>query len=312
VLRRTKNESDSMADTNKNQWLNYHHLFYFYTIAREGSIAKASRRLRVGQPALSTQLKQLEEGLGHPLFAREQQRLIITPFGNGVLEYATEIFRLGRELQESASGGKTNTEKITLQIGALDSVPKDIVHRLVTCAYEIKDCYVSVIEAGVDDLLRELLQHRLHLVIANTPAPIAPRSQFYSRSLGEMPVIVCGAPKFRQLKENFPNSLNGKPFIIPSRHSKLRFDIEQFFEAKHLKPNIIGDSMESELDKRLALSGHALIAIAEQSVKRIIDEGALVKIGSLKGVSEHLWLTAVKRHVPNPVAAELLQSFTLK
>lgn len=292
-------------------WLNYHHLFYFFTIAREGSIAKASRRLKVGQPALSTQLKQLEGSLGSSLFTREQQRLTITPFGQHVLEYATEIFRLGRELQESAREGSAASRKITLQIGALDSVPKDVVHQLVKRAYEIRECYVSVIEGGVDELLTELQQHRLHLVIANTPAPIAPRSQFYSKSIGEMPVVVCGARKFASLKNDFPKSLNGKPFIIPSRHSKLRFDIEEYFESRSLTPKIIGDSMESELDKRLALSGHALIAIAEQSVKRILDDGALVKIGTLKGISEHVWLTAVKRHVPNPIAAELLQSFSI-
>lgn len=292
-------------------WLNYHHLFYFYTIAREGSIAKASKLLKIGQPALSTQLKQLESALGHPLFSREQQRLNITPFGRHVLEYATEVFRLGRELQEFAKQGLDGTQQVTLKIGALDSVPKDIVHQLVARAYEIKDCYVSIIEAGVEDLLIELKQHRLHLVIANTPAPIAPRSQFYSRCIGEMPVIVCGSPKFESLKADFPNSLNGAPFILPSRHSKLSFDIAQYFEAHTLKPKIIGDSMESELDKRLALSGHALIAIAEQNVTRIIDDGALVKIGTLEGVSEHVWLTAVRRHVPNPVAAELIQAFKI-
>lgn len=294
------------------KWLNYHHLYYFFVIAREGSIAKASRRLRLGQPALSTQLKQLESLLGHPLFTRQQQRLTITPFGQHVLEYATEIFRLGSELQESAKEGGAVSRKIVLQIGALDSVPKDVVHQLVARAYEISDCYISVIEAGVDDLLRELQQHHLHLIIANSPAPIAPRSQFYSRSVGEMPVIICGAPKFASLKKGFPESLNGKPFIIPSRHSKLRSDIEQFFESKSLEPKIIGDSMEAELDKRLALSGHALIAVAEQSVQRILDDGALVKIGALKGISEHVWLTAIRRHIPNPVAFELIQSFSIK
>lgn len=294
------------------KWLNYHHLYYFFVIAREGSIAKASRVLRLGQPALSTQLKQLESLLGHPLFTRKQQRLTITPFGQHVLEYATEIFRLGSELQESAKEGGAASRQIVLQIGALDSVPKDVVHQLVARAYEISDCYVSVIEAGVDDLLRELQQHHLHLVIANSPAPIAPRSQFYSRSVGEMPVIICGAPKFASLKKGFPESLNGKPFIIPSRHSKLRSDIEQFFETKSLEPKIIGDSMEAELDKRLALSGHALIVVAEQSVQRILDDGALVKIGSLKGISENVWLTAVRRHIPNPVASELIQSFSLR
>ncbi len=294
------------------KWLNYHHLYYFFVIAREGSIAKASRRLRLGQPALSTQLKQLESLVGHPLFTRQQQRLTITPFGQHVLEYATEIFRLGSELQESAKEGGAVSRKIVLQIGALDSVPKDIVHQLVVRAYEISDCYISVIEAGVDDLLRELQQHHLHLIIANSPAPIAPRSQFYSRSVGEMPVIICGAPKFASLKKGFPESLNGKPFIIPSRHSKLRSDIEQFFESKSLAPKIIGDSMEAELDKRLALSGHALIAVAEQSVQRILHDGALVKIGALKGISEHVWLTAIRRHIPNPVASELIQSFSIK
>lgn len=290
-------------------WLNYHHLYYFHTIAHQGSIAKASRVLRIGQSALSIQLKQLEDSLESKLFERKAQRLSLTRTGKTVLTYADAIFKLGTELLETVKEEQT-TEAIRLDLGVLDSIPKSVAHQLVATAIESADCYVAVTEAGSEELLQGLLSHRLHLILTNSHAPLA-KSDFYSRCVGELPVVVCGSAKFQPLKKGFPQSLSGQPFLMPTTHGKLRNDLEHFFERAAIRPRIVGESQESELDKRIAMSGHALIAIARHAIKTQLAEKKLIEIGPVGTVKEQIWLTGVRRHIVNPVAARLLETFTV-
>lgn len=292
-------------------WLNYRHLLYFHAIAHQGSIAKASRALRVGQSALSIQLKQLEATLDARLFERSAQRLTLTPTGRTVLEYADAIFKLGAEMVEAVSEGRT-TDKIRLDVGVLDSVPKSVAHRLVAAALETGHCYVSVTEAGAAELLQGLEAHRLHLVLTNSHAPLDPKSDLFSRCVGDLPVIICGAPKYAKLARGFPASLTGKPFLLPTPHSKLRNDLEHYFERAQVRPEIVGESQESELDKRLALSGHVLIASSRHGVKSQLAEGKLVCIGKPESVREQIWLTGVRRHIANPIATDLLETFEVR
>lgn len=289
-------------------WLNYHHLFYFHAIAYHGSIAKASRALRIGQSALSLQLKQLETFLDTKLFEREAQRLTLTRTGKTVFRYADAIFKLGTEMCEAVKE-ENSTDMVRVDVGILDSIPKSVAHQLVAAAIDIGDCYVSITEAGSDELLQGLLSHRLHLILTNSHAPLATESDFFSRCVGDLPVVVCGAPKFKALAKGFPKSLNGQPFLLPTPHSKLRSDLEHFFELHGVRPRIIGESQESELDKRLAMSGHALIAISRHGIESHLQEKTLMSLGLVESVREQIWLTGIRRHVANPVASELLASF---
>src|SRR5690606_26053686 len=123
------------------EWLNYHHLFYFKTIAMEGSIARAAEKLLVGQPTLSAQLRQLESAIGKPLFERRNRKLILTEAGRAALEYAHEIFQLGDEMLEVLRD-RTPQNQPHLQIGALDSVPKSVILQLVMEAYRTAPCTI--------------------------------------------------------------------------------------------------------------------------------------------------------------------------
>src|SRR3954464_657371 len=60
------------------EWLNYHHLLYFWTVVREGGVSRAAEKLRLAQPTVSAQVKVLEDTLGQPLFDRQGRRLILT------------------------------------------------------------------------------------------------------------------------------------------------------------------------------------------------------------------------------------------
>lgn len=290
------------------KWLNYHHLFYFYSIAKEGGVAKAARALKIGQPALSTQLKQFEAHLGYGLFERKNQKLALTERGQVVFDYAAEIFRLGHEMIEAAED-RLSEQRVHLQVGALDSLPKTLVHKLVEAAYSIGKCYVTVLEGNGERLFKDLKAHRLDLVLTDSSIPPGLGQQFYSKLVADMPVVICGAPGHSRLKTRFPQSLAGQPFILPTSHSKLRQDVDHYFSTLGIGVSTIGETQDSEVQKLMALSGRALIPIALPAVSDNLKEKRLVKIGTLERVSEQLWLTSAQRRIENPVAATLMKSF---
>lgn len=289
-------------------WINYHHLYYFYVIAQEGGVAKAAKKLRLGQPTLSTQLKSFEEALGHNLFERSHRTMTLTESGKIAFDYAQEIFRLGEEMFE-VLGDRPSGKKVHVQIGALDGVPKSILRQLFEAARKAGDCYVSILEGPGDFLLRELLAHRIDLVVTNTPAPLAPRSQCKSRLIGESPVVVFGTSAFSKLKKGFPASLSGAPFVLPTEHSKLRFDLEHFFESRKLQLRTVAETQDTSVQKLIVGSGQALGAISANALAGKGTRGDFVILGALPGIKEQLWVSAVSRKIKNPIADALFESF---
>ncbi len=289
-------------------WLNYHHLFYFKTIANEGGVAKAAQRLRLGQPTLSAQLKQFEENLGIKLFERSHKRLVLTESGRVALEYANEIFRMGSEMVEVLHDRLTPT-RTDVQLGALDSVPKQLIYSLVKAAYEVSPCSVSVLEGPDDHLLRELLAHRIDLVLTNHLPPISDSRKVYSRKLERMSVVVCGSPRFKDLRRDFPYSLSQKPLVMPTKHSKLRHDLDHYFETNNIQPDIIAETQDTSLQKILGAQGLGLIPIAEPAVEAMLKSKDLIQIGTLEGVYEELYLMAASRKIVNSVSSHLLKNF---
>lgn len=292
------------------KWLNYHHLFYFRTIAKEGGIAKAAEKLRLGQPTLSTQLKQLEEALGRPLFERKNRSLVLTEAGKIALEYAGEIFRAGDELlqvlEDSAFSGR-----IDVKIGALDSVPKRLLSNLVRAALKEKNATVSVHEGRGDELFRELFAHQLDLIVSNYPPASLEFGRIYSRTIAKVPVAVFGATQFAGLRKRFPESLDGQPFILPTAHSKLRHDLDHYFKVNRMRIIPIVETQDTSLQKLLGIEGHGLVPLPEFSAKDLVGEKRLIKLGTLIDVREEFWLISAVRRIENPIAAKIMKSFQL-
>lgn len=288
-------------------WLNYHHLYYFRAIATEGGIARAAEKLRIGQPTLSAQLKQLEDRVGRPLFERRNRKLVLTEAGKSALDYANEIFRLGDEMLEVLKD-RTPEDQAHLQIGALDSVPKGVLLSIVMEAYKIAPCTVSILEGKGDELFRELRAHRIDLIVSNYPSQAMEETQVYSKSVAKLPVSVYGAEKFKSLKKSFPKSLDGKPFVFPTVHSKLRHDLNHYFKLHQIHATSIAETQDTSLQKLLA--EHAL-GLAPLSEVKGFKEKSLVQIGRLENVFEEIWLISAQRKLENPIAAKLMSTFSL-
>jgi LysR family transcriptional activator of nhaA len=297
-------------DIKTSTWLNYHHLFYFRTIATEGSIARAAEKLRLGQPTLSAQLKQLEESLGTPLFERRHKKLILTEQGRKALEYSNEIFRLGNEMQEVLQDRAAPT-RTHLALGALDSVPKPVILALTKAAYKLGNCVVSVLEGKGDELLRELTAHRIDLVLSNYLPSVTEMERIRSRKLAEIPILVCGAPSFRGLKKNFPESLQQAPFVLPTRHSKLRHDMEHYFKSSGISVDAVAETQDTSLQLLLGAGGIGLIPVPEIAVATQLKEKSLVEIGRLPAVREELYLIGASRKIENEFATTLFEKFRL-
>lgn len=288
--------------------LNYHHLYYFKVIATEGSISKAAVKLSLGQPTLSMQLKQFEDFLGHQLFERKNRSLVLTEMGRMILGYANEIFRLGGEMLEAVQD-RPAKKKPRLHIGALDSVPKALVQNLMMKAYELGDCMITTLEGEGPELMRELLEHRLDLVISNSAAPSLTEEMIYTKSLAKMPLIVAGAERFKNLTRNFPQSLSDQPFVLPTAHSRVRHELEHYLSDQVLHIDVVAEVQDTSLMKSLALGGQGLVVVAEDAVRDLLANQSLYKIGQMDDYFEEIWLITAQRKMQNPIAQALLKQF---
>jgi LysR family transcriptional activator of nhaA len=289
--------------------LNYQHLFYFWNVAREGSVTRASEKLRLAQPTISGQLAVFEDAIGAQLLRKEGRKLALTEKGRTVYNYADEIFALGRELTNTLKG-RAGALGQRLSVGVSDALPKLLVYRLIEPALrQSEQAQVVCHEDKAERLLAELSLHGVDLVIADTPATTAIGGRVYNHLLGQCGVAVFGAPELAaRYQENFPASLDGAPFLIPTPATALRRSLDQWFESKRLFPQIRAEIEDSALIKTFAAAGVGLfvgpVAVSEQ----IENQYGLVRIGGLEGVTESFYAITVRRKIDHPAVTTILES----
>jgi LysR family transcriptional activator of nhaA len=291
-------------------WINYHHLFYFKTIAEEGTVSKAAEKLRLGQPTLSAQLKQFEDNLQVQLFERHHKKLVLTEQGKVALDYSKSIFRMGSEMYEVLHD-RMKPLKPSLHLGALDSVPKQIILQLVQQAFRISLCQVTLSEGRSDELLRELAAHRMDMMVTNFLPTGTDAKGFYPKLITKKNVAFYGAAKFKALRKGFPKSISGEPMILPNYDSRLRYDLDHWAKLNKIELNIICESQDIATKKLMAINEMGLIPTATHTVTGQILRGELLEIGQLQGVHEELFLVTAQRKIENPIASKLKDSFVI-
>lgn len=291
-------------------WINYHHLFYFKTIAEEGTVSKAAEKLRIGQPTLSAQLKNFEDTLGVQLFERQHKRLVLTEQGRVALDYSKNIFKMGSEMYEVLHD-RLKPNLPSMHLGAIDMVPKQIVLQLVKQAFRISPCQITLSEGKFDELLRELTAHHIDLVVTNFLPTGVEAKGLFPKSMTKKSVAFYGAPKFKHLRKDFPQSISGQPLILPTYDSKLRQDLDHWAKVHKIELNIIAESQDISMKQLMAINEMGLIAMATHSVTKQMLQEDLIEIGQLQGVYEELFLVKAQRKIENPIAAKLIQSFSL-
>ncbi len=291
------------------EWLNYHHLLYFWMVARKGSIARACKELNLAQPTISGQIRALEENLGEKLFTRAGRRLVLTETGQLVFQYAEEIYGLGRELIDVLKG-RPRGRPIRFAVGISDLIPKLIAYRILEPVFKLKEPVQLVChEDQPERLLLELSAHRLDLVLTHTPASSTIRIRVFNHRLGSCGVslFATGGMAARYRKE-FPANLDGAPFLVPMERSASRRALEQWFAAHKIRPQIVGEFQDSALLNAFGQGGAGVFAAPSAIEREVRQVYKVVVIGRLDAVIEEFYAVSAERKIKHSAVAAITET----
>ena len=289
--------------------INYKHLRYFWMVAKEGGIVRASERLHLTPQTISGQISLLEDSLGGKLFSKAGRNLELTEFGKMVLEYANEIFLLGGEL-EDAVRNMPESRLQTLRIGVVDVVPKLIAYRVLSPALLYEDPVKIVCrESDLQSLMAELALHRLDLVIADEPVPPGLNIRAYNHVLGDCGIsFLAEVGMARFLRSGFPRSLDGAPLLFPSEINRVHGRLLQWFEALHIHPRIVGEFDDSALMKAFGQAGSGVFVAPTAIAEEVARQYNAAVIGATEDVREQFYAISVERRISNPAVAAITEN----
>ncbi|HLL24931.1 MAG TPA: transcriptional activator NhaR [Kofleriaceae bacterium] len=283
------------------EWLNYHHLLYFWTVAREGGLAPAGKVLRLSQSAISGQIHRLEESLGQQLFDRRGRKLEMTEMGRVVYRYAEQIFGLGRELLDVVRERPTD-RPLRLVVGISDVVPKLLIRQLLAPALQ-HDHRVSLVchEESFDRLLSSLAAHVLDVVISDAPVPPDSEKRLFNHVLGESTITMVAPSSLAPgLRRNFPRSLHKAPLLLPLTGSSLRRNLDSWFEAEGVQPEVVAEAEDSALLKAFAADGMGAIFIPTVIAKTVCQRYDVVEIAVVDAVRERYYAITAEKRLAHP------------
>jgi LysR family transcriptional activator of nhaA len=290
-------------------WLNYHHLLYFWTAAREGSITQACKVLHLTQPTVSGQIRELEKSLKTRLFQRSGRSVKLTETGQLVYRYADEIFTLGRELQDAVAGRPVGIS-LRVVVGVADTLPKLLVQRLLSPAMHVgKEVRVTCIDGEPDQLLVRLAAHEIDIVLSDFPANPRVGLKTFNHLLGDCGVTIFGTNKLaRRYRPGFPKSLDGAPMLMPGGNTALRRSLEQWFDELGIRPQVRAEFSDSALLKAFGGFGDGLFVAptaVEEEVKRMYGVGV---VGREESVRERVYAISVEKRLKNPAVVAISQA----
>ncbi len=290
-------------------WLNYHHLLYFYTVAKEGSVSRAAKSLRLAQPTLSGQIRKLEEAFNEKLFVRSGRQLVLTEMGKLVFRHAEEIFTIGRELTETLRGRSTGRAP-RLVVGVADVVPKLITARLLEVALTLPEpVQITCLEGKSDRLLADLAVHGLDLVITDAPLPTHLSVKAYNHPLGETPVSFFATRELAaRIRRRFPGSLEGAPMLLPTPNTQLRQSLDQWLQARGIRPRLVAEFEDSALLKVFGQHAHGVFPAATVLADELRRQYGVREIGPADGVIERFYAISVERRIKHPAVAAITEA----
>lgn len=289
--------------------INYKHLHYFWVVAKEGSISRASERLHITPQTISGQLSLLEENLGEALFNRVGRNLELTETGRLALSYADEIFSLGGELEEVVRNVPED-RPLVFKVGVADVVPKSIAYRLLAPALQLPESVRIVCrENDIGSLLAELALHKIDLVIADSPIPPGVNVRGYNHQLGECGVSFLAVPQLAdKLGKNFPDSLKGAPLLMPSNITVVQSRLLKWFDQLHIQPRIVGEFDDSALMKAFGQAGTGVFIAPTVIAAEVEKQYGVISIGQTDEVREQFYAISVERKITHPAVVAITET----
>ena len=288
------------------EWLNYHHLYYFWSVASDESISRASERLHLAPSTISSQVSKLEEMLDGKLFYRVGRNLELTEMGRIVFRYADEIFSIGREMMDTVRG-RPVSGPLRLIVGIVDALPKLVVRKLLEPALQLPEQIHLVCREGKENqLLAELSVHSLDIVLTDTPVKPGLSVKAYSHLLGE-----CGVSFFAidqlaaKLLKDFPRSLDGVPMLLPSPMSALRGSLDQWFDSIDIRPQVTCEFDDQALLKVFGQAGDGVFAAPSVIEEEVQQQHNVKVVGRSDAIREKFYAISVERIVKHPAVAAI-------
>jgi LysR family transcriptional regulator, transcriptional activator of nhaA len=293
-------------------WLNYHHLLYFWTVAKEGSIARATSKLRLAQPTISTQIKALEDSIGEKLFHRKGRRLVLTETGRMVLHYADEIFSLGRNLMDAVKEGPGG-QQTPFEVGVAQVIPMLLVEVLLRPARSsMGEMRLICREGRLPDLLASLSIGDVDVVLADQPADPSVKVKAFSHLLGECGVSFFSGKEFSSLRKDFPRSLDGAPFLLPGESTSTRRSLEQWWESRAIHPKVLGEFDDVDLLQVYGKRGMGVFAAPSVVEREICDQFDVIVLGRTEEIRERFFAISVERRLRHPAVLALTEAARTK
>lgn len=292
----------------KNTGMNFRHLYYFWVVAKEGGVTRAAQRLGLAVQTVGTQLALLEQSVGKQLFSQQGRRLVLTEAGRTALSYADQIFLLGEQMQEAL--GESDSHKTRLTVGISDSLPKLTAFRLLEATMHLERPVRLVCHEGqFEALLGELALHKLDVVLTDRAVRSGTTLKVFSHQLFESATIVAGAPALAGIyAENFPASLNGAPFLLPTRNNALRGRIDEWFEQHGVRPDIVGEFEDNALLNTFGRRGLGLFFATAALASDIFEQFGAVLVGPVPQVREQFYAISNERKIKHPAVEAILSA----
>jgi LysR family transcriptional regulator, transcriptional activator of nhaA len=290
-------------------WVNYHHLLYFWMVAREGGLVAAGKALRLSHPTLSAQIHALEAQLGEKLFVKVGRKLELTEMGRVVFRYADEIFTLGREMVDTVQGRSAGRSP-RLVVGIVDAVPKIVVRRLLQPAFALEESVRLVCrEESYEALLAELALHRIDIVIADSPVPTGSSVRAFNHLLGETGVSFFAKKSLaKTYRPRFPSSLHGAPVLLPLEHSTLRRALDHWFDRLGLQPRVVAECEDSALLKVLGADGLGIFPAPTVLAADVVKQFGVEVLGRVPEVKERFYAISAERKLKHPAVVAISEA----
>jgi LysR family transcriptional activator of nhaA len=290
------------------EWLNYHHLLYFWTVAKEGGVTRASRKLRLSHSTVSGQIHQLEEALGVQLFRRVGRGLELTDRGRTVLGYADEIFSLGNELIDAVNDRQVG-RPLRLVVGVADVLPKTIVCRMLAPVHALPEpVWLVCHEDKPEHLMDELVTHELDVVLSDAPAGPAVGRGLQNHLLGQSGLSFMGSPELAAVAgSDFPRSLGQVPLLLPTANTTLRQQLDHWLADRGLRPRVAAEIEDSALMEAFGAQGMGIFPVPTLISEVVMKRYDVAEAGRTDEVQARFYALAVARRMRHPAVAAICE-----
>lgn len=276
--------------------LNFHHLFYFWRVARTGHLTQAAEQLHTSQSALSSQIRQLEDRLGEALFSREGRRLALTETGQVVLAYAENIFGLGQEMLGRLQGRSEGLER--LRVGSVATLSRNYQENWIRPLLADPSVTLTLESGTLNDLLARLQQHQLDVVLANEAVAGDADRPLHCRFLGSQAISLVGpAGAWQGRTLRVPEDLHGLDLALPGPRHALRGQFDALCMAVDIKPRVRAEVDDMAMLRLIARDSGWLTVLPEVVVQDELHNGTLLRVGQSTELREHFYaITTPHRH----------------